>query len=181
MIEPHLCALSVGRLECKHQSDSVLPPVFAEREINKLLNLKPHILSSSRVHLGQVCKVFLCLWPSLKRTGCLRKVLPLYLSQPLVLEGLTARIISGRGSNGEHAQIFTVKLGHTPEIYPACVLPCAYHGHMPYALRNMPASGKECGPLTPPCPRNTRQGHLWWEQPSLQCWHLITLEGDISA
>lgn len=52
--------------------DSVLAPVFTEREINKLLNFKPCILSSSRVHFGQGCQVFSCLWP-FEMTSCLRK------------------------------------------------------------------------------------------------------------
>lgn len=53
--------------------DSVLAPVFTEGEINKLLNLKPCILSSSRVHFGQGCQVFSCLWTSFEMTSYLRK------------------------------------------------------------------------------------------------------------
>lgn len=103
----YTCApcLSVGWSVNTRASDSVLAPVFTEREINKLLNLRlDNILSSSRVHLGQGYQVFLCLWPSFERTGCLRKTPSLYLSPSFVFKGrlkglhslLTAARLSGR-------------------------------------------------------------------------------------
>lgn len=138
--------LSAGWTINTRVHDSVLVPVFTEREINKLLNLKPYILSSSRVHFGWMCQVFLCLWPSFERTGCLRKTSSLCLSPSFVFKGrlkgphclLTAARMSGR--QGQEWRIhlnfpskvrsYTWYLPYTyivPYTYHMCTCTCHMH------------------------------------------------------
>lgn len=108
----HTCPpfLSAGWNVNTSIGDSVLAPVFTEREINKLLNLKACILSSSRVHFGQGCQVFSCLWPSFEMTSCLRKtpsISPHHLflrddSKVCTVSWLLQESVWGRGRTGEH-------------------------------------------------------------------------------
>lgn len=147
VIEPHcFTLLSAGWTINTRVGDSVLVPVFTEREINKLLNLKPYILSSSRVHFGRRCQVFLCLWPSFERTGCLRKTPSLCLSPSFVFKGrlkglhclLTAARMSGRQGQEwrTHLSIpskvrsYTWYLPYThivPYTYHMCTCTCHMH------------------------------------------------------
>lgn len=91
----HTCPpfLSAGWNVNTSVGDSVLAPVFTEREINKLLNFKACISSSSRVHFGQGCQVFLCLWPSFEMTSCLRKT-PSICPQHLFLKMIQRSLLS---------------------------------------------------------------------------------------